>query len=233
LSRAFNEAPNSCSSHRGKQRNCRTGFRAERLHDAVRDRHRAPEANRRGVQRAGRRGSSRCGASRAVAALTRWTPRFASVRGDDRGRRRAGARAEAGSAVPLLPAVDEQEVRRFVKLSTNASPFLPPMRRLSRLKGLRPQFTKEKPGVKVLRELTVRRIVHALQSPRLRSHPRRLGRRSCRRGRSSTSRGGRHSARRQRAALLQRRAVAAEFGSRPVSRSIRRRPGRSASSTCS
>jgi len=76
--------------------------------------------------------------------------------------------AEAGSAVPLLPAVDEQEVRRFVNALDKRLSVPATDAELSGLKGLRPQFTKEKPGVKVLRELTVRRIVHALQSPRVR-----------------------------------------------------------------
>jgi lipoprotein-anchoring transpeptidase ErfK/SrfK len=76
--------------------------------------------------------------------------------------------AEAGSAVPLLPAVDEQEVRRFVNALDKRLSVPATDAELSGLKGLRPQLTKEKPGVKVLRELTVRRIVHALQSPRVR-----------------------------------------------------------------
>jgi lipoprotein-anchoring transpeptidase ErfK/SrfK len=64
--------------------------------------------------------------------------------------------------------VDEQEVRRFVNALDKRLSFPATDAELSGLKGLRPQFTKEKPGVKVLRELTVRRIVHALQSPRVR-----------------------------------------------------------------
>jgi len=76
--------------------------------------------------------------------------------------------AEAGSAVPLLPAVDEQEVRRFVNVLDKRLSVPATDAELSGLKGLRPRFTKDKPGVKVLRELTVRRIVHALQSPRVR-----------------------------------------------------------------
>jgi len=76
--------------------------------------------------------------------------------------------AEAGSAVPLLPAVDEQEVRRFVNALDKRLSVPATDAELGGLKGLRPQLTKEKPGVKVLRELTVRRIVHALQSPRVR-----------------------------------------------------------------
>jgi lipoprotein-anchoring transpeptidase ErfK/SrfK len=76
--------------------------------------------------------------------------------------------AQAGAAVPLVPQVNEQEVRRFVaaldkRVSTPAKDA-----ELKGLKGLRPQFAKEKLGRKVLRELMVRRIVRALQSPQLR-----------------------------------------------------------------
>ncbi|MGZ8739691.1 MAG: peptidoglycan binding domain-containing protein, partial [Gaiellaceae bacterium] len=76
--------------------------------------------------------------------------------------------AQAGAAVPLVPQVDQQEVRRFVDALDKRVSTAPTAAELRGLKGLRPQFTKEKPGVKVLRELTVRRIVRALQSPQLR-----------------------------------------------------------------
>jgi lipoprotein-anchoring transpeptidase ErfK/SrfK len=75
---------------------------------------------------------------------------------------------QAGSAVPLVPHVDKQEVRRFVQVLDNHVSTAPRDAELKGLKGMRPQFTKEKAGVKVLRELTVRRIVRALQSPQLR-----------------------------------------------------------------
>ena len=76
--------------------------------------------------------------------------------------------AQAGSAVPLVPQVDEQEVRRFVQALDKRVSAPPRDAELKGLKGLRPQFTKEKAGARVLRELTVRRIVRALQSPQLR-----------------------------------------------------------------
>jgi hypothetical protein len=75
---------------------------------------------------------------------------------------------QAGSAVPLVPHVDKQEVRRFVQVLDNHVSTAPRDAELKGLKGMRPQFTKEKAGVKVLRELTVRRIVRALQSPQVR-----------------------------------------------------------------
>ncbi|SRR6266516_1542481 len=76
--------------------------------------------------------------------------------------------AEAGAAVPLVPAVDEQEVRRFVNVLDKRISVPATDAELSGLKGLRPQFTKERPGIQLLRELTVRRIVRALQSPEVR-----------------------------------------------------------------
>ncbi|MDQ2967290.1 MAG: L,D-transpeptidase/peptidoglycan binding protein [Actinomycetota bacterium] len=76
--------------------------------------------------------------------------------------------AQAGAAVPLVPEVDEEEVSRFVNALDKRVSIAPKDADLKGLKGLRPQFTKEKVGLKVLRGLTVRRIVRALQSPQLR-----------------------------------------------------------------
>jgi lipoprotein-anchoring transpeptidase ErfK/SrfK len=76
--------------------------------------------------------------------------------------------AQAGAAVPLVPQVNQQEVRRFVQALDKRVSTAPQDAELKGLKGLRPQFTKEQPGIKVLRELTIRRIVRALQSPQLR-----------------------------------------------------------------
>lgn len=76
--------------------------------------------------------------------------------------------AQAGAAVPLVPEVDRQEVGRFVNALDKRISTLPKDAELKGLKGLRPQFAKEKTGVKVLRALTVRRIMRALQSPQLR-----------------------------------------------------------------
>jgi lipoprotein-anchoring transpeptidase ErfK/SrfK len=76
--------------------------------------------------------------------------------------------AQAGSAVALVPHVDAHEVRRFVQVLDKRVSTPPRDAELSGLNGLRPQFTKERAGSKVLRGLTVRRIIRALQSPRLR-----------------------------------------------------------------
>jgi lipoprotein-anchoring transpeptidase ErfK/SrfK len=76
--------------------------------------------------------------------------------------------AQAGAAVSLVPKVNQQEVRRFVNALDKRVSVPALDAELSGLKGLRPQFTKEKPGIKVLRELTVRRIVRALQTPQVR-----------------------------------------------------------------
>jgi lipoprotein-anchoring transpeptidase ErfK/SrfK len=76
--------------------------------------------------------------------------------------------ARAGAAVPLAPQVDLQEVRRFVRALDKRVSYPAEDAELSGLKGLVPQFKQEKPGVRVLRELTVRRIVRVLQSPQLR-----------------------------------------------------------------
>ena len=76
--------------------------------------------------------------------------------------------AQAGAAVPLVPEVDRQEVGRFVNALDKRISTLPKDAELKGLKGLRPQFVKEKAGVKVLRALTVRRIMRALQSTQLR-----------------------------------------------------------------
>jgi lipoprotein-anchoring transpeptidase ErfK/SrfK len=76
--------------------------------------------------------------------------------------------AQAGAAVPLAPEVDEQEVRSFVEILDKRVSKLPQDAELKGLKGLRPQFTKEQWGVKVLRELTALRIERALRSPLIR-----------------------------------------------------------------
>jgi L,D-transpeptidase-like protein/putative peptidoglycan binding protein len=76
--------------------------------------------------------------------------------------------AQANADVPLVPQLSRHEVRRFVNTLAERVSIAPEDAELKGLKGLRPQFTKEKPGVKVLRELTIRRIVRALQSPQVR-----------------------------------------------------------------
>jgi hypothetical protein len=76
--------------------------------------------------------------------------------------------APAGTDVELVPQVDEQEVRSFVDALDKRVSTPPQDAELKDLKGLRPRFTKEHWGVQVLRGLTVKRIVRALQSPLVR-----------------------------------------------------------------
>jgi lipoprotein-anchoring transpeptidase ErfK/SrfK len=76
--------------------------------------------------------------------------------------------AQAGSAVQLVPHVDKREVRQFVNALDKRISTAPVDAAVNGLKGLRPQFTQEKAGVKVLRGLTVRRVVRALQTPQVR-----------------------------------------------------------------
>jgi lipoprotein-anchoring transpeptidase ErfK/SrfK len=81
----------------------------------------------------------------------------------------AGAlQAPAGEAVELVPTMDVGEVRRFVRALDKRVSYPATDAELKGLNGLRPVFTPEVPGVQVLRQLTVRRIVRALQSPQIR-----------------------------------------------------------------
>jgi lipoprotein-anchoring transpeptidase ErfK/SrfK len=76
--------------------------------------------------------------------------------------------ARAGDAVELTPAIDVHEVRVFVRALDKRVSYPAKDAELSGLKGLVPQFTPEQTGIQVLRQLTVRRIVRALQSPQIR-----------------------------------------------------------------
>jgi lipoprotein-anchoring transpeptidase ErfK/SrfK len=76
--------------------------------------------------------------------------------------------AQAGAAVELVPSVDADEVRRFVRALDKRVSYPAENAELIGLKGLRPQFKKETPGVKVFRQLTAQRIIRALQSPQIR-----------------------------------------------------------------
>jgi lipoprotein-anchoring transpeptidase ErfK/SrfK len=80
----------------------------------------------------------------------------------------AALAATAGSAVPLVPQVDKDEVRRFVGALDKRVSVPAKDAELSGIAGLRPRFTRERSGVKVLRGLTARRIVRALQTPQVR-----------------------------------------------------------------
>jgi lipoprotein-anchoring transpeptidase ErfK/SrfK len=76
--------------------------------------------------------------------------------------------ASAGASVELVPTIDMGEVRRFVRALDKRVSYPATDAELKGLNGLRPVFTPEVPGVQVLRQLTVRRIVRALQSPQIR-----------------------------------------------------------------
>jgi lipoprotein-anchoring transpeptidase ErfK/SrfK len=75
--------------------------------------------------------------------------------------------ARAGASVALVPNIDVREVRRFVNALDKRVSYPAQDAELTGLKGLVPQFKKEKAGVQVLRGLTGRRIVRALQTPRI------------------------------------------------------------------
>jgi len=73
-------------------------------------------------------------------------------------------RAQPAAAVPLVPKVDVREVRRFVRGLDNRVSYPATDAEFIGLKGFRPQFKKEKVGLKVVRGLTTERIVRGLQS---------------------------------------------------------------------
>src|SRR5919201_3235436 len=76
--------------------------------------------------------------------------------------------APAGSAVQLVPSIDEHAVRDFVRALDKRISYPAKDAELTGLKGLVPQFAPEQTGVQVLRALTSQRIVRALQSPSIR-----------------------------------------------------------------
>ena len=73
--------------------------------------------------------------------------------------------AQAGDSVELVPAVDEEAVRTFVRALDTRVSYPAKDAELTGLKGLRPQFSQDHTGVQMLRQLTAQRIVRALQSP--------------------------------------------------------------------
>jgi lipoprotein-anchoring transpeptidase ErfK/SrfK len=76
--------------------------------------------------------------------------------------------ADAGEAVELVPTVDKAEVRSFVRALDKRVSYPAKDAKFTGLKGLRPQFAADHPGVQMLRQLTAQRIVRALQSPTIR-----------------------------------------------------------------
>ena len=77
-------------------------------------------------------------------------------------------RAPTDSAVALTSEVDEHEVHTFVRALDKRVSYPAKDAELKGLKGLQPQFTPDRAGVQVLRQLTAQRIVRALQSPQIR-----------------------------------------------------------------
>ena len=73
--------------------------------------------------------------------------------------------AQAGDSVELVPAVDEEAVRTFVRALDTRVSYPAKDAELTGLKGLLPQFSQDHTGVQMLRQLTAQRIVRALQSP--------------------------------------------------------------------
>jgi lipoprotein-anchoring transpeptidase ErfK/SrfK len=76
--------------------------------------------------------------------------------------------ARTGATVALTPTVDREAVRQFVRALDKRISFPAKDAELTGLKGLRPEFSPEQTGVKLLRQLTAQRIVRALQSPQIR-----------------------------------------------------------------
>jgi lipoprotein-anchoring transpeptidase ErfK/SrfK len=77
-------------------------------------------------------------------------------------------RAQAGAAVSLVPTIDQQAVRRFVRALDKRVSYPATDAELKGLKGLTPELVPEQTGIQVLRQLTAQRIVRALQSPQIR-----------------------------------------------------------------
>jgi lipoprotein-anchoring transpeptidase ErfK/SrfK len=76
-------------------------------------------------------------------------------------------RAPAGTAVELTPNIDATAVRRFVKSLAKRISYPATDTELVGLAGLEPQLTEEKPGLRVLRQLTAQRIGRILRSTNL------------------------------------------------------------------
>src|ERR671936_734643 len=76
-------------------------------------------------------------------------------------------RAQPGTAVQLVPTVDDRAVRKFVGAIDRRISYPAKDAELTGLKDLVPQFSQDDPGLRVLRALTAQRIVRALQTPRI------------------------------------------------------------------
>ena len=75
--------------------------------------------------------------------------------------------APAGSAVELTPTVDRDAVLRFVRALDKRIAYPATDTELVGLDGVTPQLSEEKPGLRVLRELTAQRIARVLRSTNL------------------------------------------------------------------
>jgi lipoprotein-anchoring transpeptidase ErfK/SrfK len=75
--------------------------------------------------------------------------------------------AQPGAAVQLVPTVDQQAVRKFVRAIDKRVSYPAQDAELTGLQNLVPQFSQDQPGLQVLRALTAQRIVRALQTPRI------------------------------------------------------------------
>jgi lipoprotein-anchoring transpeptidase ErfK/SrfK len=75
--------------------------------------------------------------------------------------------APAGTAVELVPNVDTTAVRRFVEALDKRIAYPATNTELVGLSDLVPQLTEEKPGLRVLRQLTAQRIARVLRSTHL------------------------------------------------------------------
>ena len=181
--------------------------------------------------RAARRPRSLAAARRGVG--TRRADRRAAASGTGSCGKGGGCVARS-TDVPLVPQLDVQAVRQFVSDLDKRVSVPAEDAELTGLKGLRPQFKPEKPGVQVLRALTVQRIVRALESPQL--HRVRVAARAVAPARTVANFGpvivirrGANQSRYYTGAKLVR-----TFGvSDRAGRVIRHRPAPSASSTCS
>ena len=76
--------------------------------------------------------------------------------------------AEPGAAVGLTPDVDRTAVRRFVRALDKRISYPAKDAEFTGLQGLQPEFSADRTGLQVLRQLTTQRIVRALQTTQIR-----------------------------------------------------------------
>jgi lipoprotein-anchoring transpeptidase ErfK/SrfK len=76
--------------------------------------------------------------------------------------------AQPGDAVELVPTVDTEAVRQFVRALDQRITYAAVDAELTGIEGLQPQFSPDRAGLRVLRQLTAQRVVRALQQPTIR-----------------------------------------------------------------